>query len=107
MDNKGKTIAIISYLTLVGFIVALVMNNTTKSKFATFHLRQSFGVLVMTVGASLLRSIGVFGFGMVGRLLFIVVMVFYVLGIVSAIQNEEKPLPVFGSYFQEWFTFIN
>jgi len=105
-NNKGKNIAIISYLTFIGFIIAWVMNNTTKSKFATFHLRQSFGIVIMIVFANLIKNIGVFGIGLVGSVLVIVSFVYLLLGLISAIQNEEKPLPVLGSYFQEWFTFI-
>ena len=106
-NNNGKTIAIISYITVIGFLIAFVMNNTTKSKFATFHLRQAFGVMAMSVFAQFLRFIHVFGFGLAGKLIFVAAFVFLIMGIYSAIQNEEKPLPIFGTYFQEWFSFIN
>ena len=42
--NKGKNIAIISYLTLIGTIIAILMNNEDKSEFARFHIRQALGI---------------------------------------------------------------
>ena len=36
----GKTIAIISYLTWIGWIIAFVLYNSNKSKLAAYHLRK-------------------------------------------------------------------
>lgn len=105
-ENNGKTIATIAYITVIGFLIAFVMNSTTKSRFATYHLRQAFGIVMMTIVASILRKIAVFGFALAGKLLFIAAFVFLIMGILSALKEEEKPLPVFGPYFQEWFSFI-
>ncbi len=83
------------------------MNKTTKSRFATFHLRQAFGIAVMLVVSYFLRGIHTFGIGFAGRILAIATIAFLILGILSAIQSEEKPLPIIGEYFQEWFSFIS
>jgi len=40
--DEGKTIAIISYLTLIGLLIAFIMNNDKKNEFAKFHIGQSF-----------------------------------------------------------------
>jgi len=43
-DIQGKDIALISYLTLIGLLIAFVMNNDKKYEFAKFHIRQSLGM---------------------------------------------------------------
>ena len=42
----GKTIAIISYLTIIGWVIAYVMNSNNKSQIAFYHLRQSLFIMV-------------------------------------------------------------
>ena len=38
--QEGKTTAIISHITIVGTIVALVIHRGKKNSFAAFHIRQ-------------------------------------------------------------------
>ena len=38
--QEGKTIAIISYITIIGLIIAFIMNQSKKNSFASFHIRQ-------------------------------------------------------------------
>ncbi len=43
--NEGKTIAIISYLTFIGTIIAFIMNQNKQNSFASFHIRQTVGLM--------------------------------------------------------------
>ncbi len=46
-QKEDKTVAIISYITIIGWVIALVMyNGGKKSKLGAFHIRQSLGVLI-------------------------------------------------------------
>lgn len=36
--EEGKTIAIISYITVIGLIIALILNNDKKNLFAAYHI---------------------------------------------------------------------
>lgn len=96
-----KVVAIVSYLTLIGWIIALVLNNP-RTNFASFHLRQSLGLIVLAVAA---RILGIIPF--IGPLLSIaaglLLLGLWILGLVSAIQEEQKPVPIAGEYFQDWF----
>ncbi|MGB1450928.1 MAG: hypothetical protein ACPG7E_04370, partial [Marinirhabdus sp.] len=47
--TEGKTIAIISYITFIGLIIAFVMNNEKKNSFASFHIRQSLGLVALYI----------------------------------------------------------
>ena len=45
--NKGKQTAIVSYLTIVGSIIAIFMNQEeNRSEFASFHIRQALGIFL-------------------------------------------------------------
>jgi uncharacterized membrane protein len=36
-------------------------------------------------------------------LLYLGVLILVIIGIMNASNEEEKPLPIFGEYFQDWF----
>ena len=42
--EEGKTMAIISYVTIIGLIIAFVSNNSKPNEFTSFHIRQSLGI---------------------------------------------------------------
>ena len=42
--EEGKSNAIISYLTIIGTIIAFYLNNDKKNDFASFHIRQALGL---------------------------------------------------------------
>ena len=108
----AKTIAWVSYLTFIGWIIAFVSHNNSviKSPLATVHLRQSFGIVIFAW--ILLWVIGViFGGGFLGFYSFywflrVFLFILWLAGIISAVQGEAKPIPYIGPLFQKWFSFI-
>ncbi len=102
--QEGKTIAIISYITFIGTIIAYIMNQNKKNSFASFHIRQAVGIALLGVAISILRNY--ISLGIVGSILSIGVMVLSIIGIISAVQGEEKRIPLLGDQFQEWFKSI-
>jgi uncharacterized membrane protein len=38
--------------------------------------------------------------------LFVALVILSIIGLISAVNGEEKPLPIVGPLFQQWFTFI-
>lgn len=65
-SNDGKTIAIISYLTIIGLVAAIIMNNKEKTALAQFHIRQSIGISVTGMALGLLRFVpGIGGIALV------------------------------------------
>ena len=109
MDSK--TIAWVSYITIIGWIVAYVNHNNSvvKSSLAIFHLRQSFGLMVVYFGVWIVSFMLMFIIPFLGTviwLLYVIVFVFWIIGLINAINGEEKPLPAIGLQFQQWFNFI-
>ena len=103
--EEGKTIAIISYVTLIGLIIAIVMNNDKKNSFASYHIRQSIGIIVLYILLGIFFYILAFivYIPFLSTILYIGVFVLWILGILAAVQGETKPVPLVGEKFQEWF----
>jgi uncharacterized membrane protein len=94
-SNNGQTTAIISYITIIGTIVAIIMNQNDKDKFARFHIRQALLLNLAGIVLSWIPVINVFAG--------IAWLICMVIGIVKASSGEEYEMPVIGSYAQEWF----
>jgi uncharacterized membrane protein len=100
-SDNDKTVAIIAYITLIGWIVAFIMNNNNKTEFASFHIRQSLGIILTAISLALLNS--VVGIPILAWIIQIALLVFWILGFISAIQGEKKLVPLLGAQFQDWF----
>lgn len=91
---EDKTVAIVSYLTLLGFIAAIIIHSNKKTQLGAYHLRQTLGLFL----TSFLLIIPILNF-----LLIVVLFVLWVMGLVAAIKGEMKPVPVMGPLYQKWF----
>jgi uncharacterized membrane protein len=104
--NEDKTVAILSYITLIGFIVAIVLNSNKKTKLGAFHLRQAMGIFLTWVAIVACDIVLVF-IPILGWLailaLWVAVIVMVIMGLISAIKGEMKPVPVVGAMYQKWF----
>jgi len=92
MDARTK--AIISHLTFVGWIIALIMNSNNKEEYTTFYLRQTLGIHLVFMVISWIPVVGWF----IG----LVIFAFWILSFVYSLQGTTKLIP-FGEYFQDWF----
>lgn len=87
--------SIIAHVTLIGWIVALILNSKEKDEMTSFYLRQMLGLFLLGIAGSF--------FPVVNVIIGIAVFIFWLLSIIGAIQKEQKETPFLGSYFQEWF----
>lgn len=108
--TEDKTTAIVSYLTLIGFIVAVVLHNQKKTILGAFHLRQSLGLMITAIAA--MMALSIVGFiPFIGWLISIIGsiavwgggLVLWIMGLIAAANGECKPVPVLGEHFQKWF----
>ncbi|WP_142786470.1 DUF4870 domain-containing protein [Changchengzhania lutea] len=102
--ETGKGLAIISYLTIIGTIIAFFMNNDKKNPFTSFHVRQALGLwltyFILAWVVSWFDSwLATFGFWMFFGVLFIY-------GFVNAIAGKAQTVPILGDFFQKWFNNI-
>lgn len=104
-QTNGKTSAIVAYLTIVGTIIAFFMNMDPKDKFASFHIRQAFGIHILFY--LLAALLGFVNSGMIVAAFYVFFFVLWLYGIVHAIKGEERTIPVIGPLFQNWFRTIS
>jgi len=102
---KGRTAAIVSYLTIIGAIIAIMMNAEPKNDFARFHIRQAFGLHLVFHAVALFLSAWFSQWAWAGLYVFYIVL--WVYGFLGAISLKKQSVPVLGPYFQKWFTFIS
>lgn len=100
--TEGKNIAIIAYITIIGLIIAFVMNNEKKNVFASYHIRKSLGLALTTLALSVIGIIPIIGW-LISFIGFFIILYLWISGILNAINNKEKPIPLLGEKYEEWF----
>lgn len=97
---NAKVTGIVSYISWIGWLIAFLAGDKEGAK---FHLNQSLVLMIAMTLLSILSAI--LGFiPVVGAIIAIVVglcslvlFVFWIMGLVAAIKEEEKALPIIGN----------
>jgi uncharacterized membrane protein len=106
---EDRTVAILTYVTIIGFIIAIVMHTSKKTALGTYHLRQGLGLFVTAVVAwfacMVIAFIPILNVAMfaLGPIVCIGLFVLWLLGFIAAVNGQQKPMPVLGEHFQRWF----
>jgi uncharacterized membrane protein len=103
--DQGKNIAIVSYLTIIGAIIAIFMHQDNKSSFAAFHIRQALGIF--TSFFLLGYFIGYFDSWTVSSAFYIFYIILWFYGFLGALQGKTQLIPLLGEQFQKIFKNIN
>jgi hypothetical protein len=116
--SEDKTAAILAYLTLIGFIVAIILHSSKKTKLGAFHLRQTLGyiltavvgwicvafaVFILLVVLAFMKSFVLLLVPLIYFAFGISMLVLWIMGLVAAIKGEMKPMPYVGPLYQKWF----
>ena len=104
IKQEGKSMAIVSYLTFVGLIIAVIMNMDKKNPFTSFHIRQMLGLIIMLIFSNLVEA---YVNSWLGTVFWVITFVSWLFGLYHAFKMEAKPIPILGEKFQEWFQNIN
>lgn len=92
MDKK--TTGIVSYITLIGWLIAFCAGDKEGAK---FHLNQSLVLyLGSLINSIIISRIPICGWAVSG-IFSIVFFIFWIMGLVYACKDEEKELPLLGS----------
>ena len=100
--SEDKTVAILCYLTIIGFIVALIMYPTHKTQLGAFHLRQMLGLVLTGLVGGICGVVPILGW-IVSLLLVIGLLVLWLVGLFSALRGDMRPVPILGEHYQRWF----
>ena len=97
-DNIVISVSVISYFTLIGWLVAMVINDKHQSSLVSFHLRQSLGLIITGAILALIP--------LIGWVLNIAVVIIWFVAIFSAIQGQVYKVPLLGNFYQQHLDFI-
>jgi len=109
MDNK--TLSIVSYITIIGWLISYFTGKSNANALLKYHLKQSLGIfcvlflcnIIVYIITYIVPSVGIILSGVVSLTYF----VFLLIGILNANKELEKPLPLVGKLFTNQFKFIN
>ncbi|HEX5112523.1 MAG TPA: hypothetical protein VFV79_06740 [Saprospiraceae bacterium] len=102
MDDKTKSI--VAHITLIGWIIALVMNQSDKGPNTSFYLRQNLGLMILALAGSIL---GIAIYPLISTIIGVAVLILWILSLIGSLSGEQKLTPVFGDMFQSWFKGIS
>ena len=97
---NAKVTGIVSYISWVGWLIAFLAGDKEGAK---FHLNQSLVLMICMTVLSIISAIAGY-IPVVGLIISLVVglcclalLVLWIMGLIAAIKEEEKPLPIIGN----------
>lgn len=108
---NNKTLAIISYVTIIGWVISYLTfkDQSQKSSLVSYHLKQGLGIFIISLLLSATSYITgtILGTGIIGTIGSILSLILLVIGILNANKEKEIPVPVVGKIFEDKFSFLN
>lgn len=86
MDSKVT--GIVAYITFIGLIIALIAGDKEGAK---FHLNQALVIYIFGIISCVVGWIPI-----IGWIYSIFILICWILGLIAAINQEEKPVPLIG-----------
>ncbi|WP_316826150.1 DUF4870 domain-containing protein [Pedobacter miscanthi] len=104
---NNKSLAIISYITIIGWLIAYFIGKDKADALLKYHLRQSLGLaivniifsVVLNIVATLIPSLSFLG------LIGFVFIILWIMGIINAANGALKPVPLIGKMFEDKSSF--
>lgn len=98
MNSKAK--AILAHITIIGWVIALILNMKDRDEFASFYIRQYLGIMIVGLFGNLILNLMSTTAAMVWG---VIILITWLMSLISAITDKKNATPVIGQYFQEWF----
>ncbi|GGH56998.1 hypothetical protein GCM10011379_01200 [Filimonas zeae] len=100
--------AIVAYITIIGWVISYYnyRNSPDKNPFVQYHLTQSLGVIIFSVVLSVASGILLGIIPSLATLFYIIglaPLVLMLLGIITASNNAERPVPFIGKLVEGKF----
>jgi uncharacterized membrane protein len=98
---SGKIKATIAYLTFIGMLIAYFMNRDEKHDFATWHIKNMFGLVIILAFAVAFQDY------FIGFYIYWTSVLLWLYSFLMALSNKKKGIPFLSEKFQSWFTFLD
>ena len=100
----GKSSALIAYAPFVGFLIAYFINRDENHEFATWHIKNMFGITLLFIVSLVIQAqIDV----LTGDILWFSCIIIWLYCWAMAFFNKKNGIPFLSEKFQDWFTFLN
>ena len=97
-SNAPQNNVIMAVLVYLGILIVVpFLTDAKEDPFVKFHIKQGLTLLILDVVVWFFAFIPFIGW-MFGWILWLVVFIFMIIGIMNAVQGQEKELPVIGGY---------
>jgi uncharacterized membrane protein len=109
---RGSVPATLSYFTLVGWAVAYFLHQREKTTLGACHLRQTMFLYILSLSLFAIETVlevnPVYGWFLYPLLITVSIALFvlWLVGLVSALQGNVRPIPLIGRAAQEVFAGI-
>lgn len=100
--QDGKGLSIVSYLGIIGIIIAYFMNNDKKNPFVIFNVRQSLGLWIMFHLFAFVASS--FDSWMVTSAFYLCFAILIIYALINAVSGKVQTVPIVGDFFQRIFS---
>ncbi|MFA6057211.1 MAG: hypothetical protein WC756_03350 [Taibaiella sp.] len=112
-ESEGKTAGIISYFTIIGWLIAyFAMHKDKKTEIGSYQLRQTLLLNIVGIIAGwgiqflvgvMIVSTGIFALAYLSYIVNIGLLILWIIGLIGAINGEKKPIPLIGEKAQTMF----
>lgn len=99
--EEGKSTAVVSYITIIGTLAAILMNNEKKNDFAYFHIRQALGIFLTFFAFG--YFIGYFDSWMITSAFWLFIFILWIYGFLGALEGKMRIVPIVGEFYQKLF----
>lgn len=107
---NNKTLAIVSYITLIGWLISFFVSADKRDELVKFHLKQSLGLAIVSIVLNVITTVIAFVLPSIASILSLVVFLFVlallIIGCINASKETNKELPLIGGFFVNAFDFI-
>ncbi|MFD0941874.1 hypothetical protein [Pedobacter boryungensis] len=114
--DSGKTAAIISYFSIIGWLIAyFAFHKDKKTELGSFQLRQTLLYAILSTILYMLLSFvltiiiiatGILSLIYLAYVLYVVLIVVWLIGLIGAIKGVKTPMPIIGQKAQTMFSSI-
>ncbi len=116
-QDNGKNAGIISYFTIIGWLIAYFgFHQNNKTSLGSYQLRQTLLLYIVAFVFWIVLDFALAGLWLAGggfyflywilKLVQLGFFVLWLIGLLGAINGQEKPIPVIGAMAQKMFSGI-
>ncbi len=99
---ESRLLAVISHITPIGWIIALIINSNNKQEYTSYFIRQNLAIYLAGILLSVIAILPILGW-IISGIGSVILLIFWIMSLIWSLSGEMRPVPWFGEKAQEWF----